>query len=687
MNETRDRVTGRSTAPESGWTGRWLDDLGYVLDPQADRDRAASDDLDALADHIPDLRDLRSIESWDLFAIAADPKARNTDDLLLEEREEKLAEHLPSIARICQKPLTRLTDEVDLLPVPRVRRPAKRAIERFTARTEDWAGRTLLGPVPRRALALLRVEDANLYENRMVNELVHPILSTSLARRIRQLKRARYGLAELDDATTQGTHLRQRRLYEFWGGTGDDPGTLARGAAETLAELERLAAAVKALRSTRLVRLLGNRRTGRRQLRQTNVIADNDKYHAAGIVWRAFERDTPTPETPDERRHRLLERHECFALYALVLIVRALNDLGYRPDADQAPTPGTWTRLSGAATWADAELYRGGDGTVTLRCEGQETRFVPLLDLIGPGDRPEQVLVRWASIEAAVRTPTVIVNLAPFRLAAGLPGAAAMSLTSAGADGQTGRYLATAVPVTPLESTSLERVARAVADAVRTPALDAYPPRVVDGDSGLPRKIISSLVESQIASAPLADLFFRADQDTLCVRRRMVPAEAERLRTWVGSRLRSGRGTGWERDFTDLLERTPDLIAAAGEVADRLMVCPACGQRADIVAMGRGRVGNLLFVTCDSCGARWGHHRCGACQGRIPFMAPTRHAPRRAPEGPGWVERTYGQDALASPCWRDGEVESDYVCPHCGSCGGSIKSPSRECSRCAPGHH
>ena len=46
-----------------------------------------------------------------------DPTERDSDDLLMADRETTLARHLPSIARICQTYLTRLNDEVDLLPV------------------------------------------------------------------------------------------------------------------------------------------------------------------------------------------------------------------------------------------------------------------------------------------------------------------------------------------------------------------------------------------------------------------------------------------------------------------------------------------------------------------------------------------------------------------------------------------
>ena len=253
-----------------------------------------------------------------------------------------------------------------------------------------------------------------------------------------------------------------------------------------------------------LVRLLGTRRSGRRQLRQTNVIANDRHYRAAGIVWNAYERGDRAIETADERQARLAERHEAFSLYAVALIVRALSDLGYRPDEDRAPAVGGTLRLKGAAIWATIELNWSRDGTVTLRSEGRSTRFIPLLDLVGPDDRLEEAVARWSAVEAEITSPSGDGALAPFRVMAALPGVAAQSLTSAGADGPNGRALVTAVPVTPLETTSLERVARAVADAMRERQGARSYPAVVRADNPLPRRIIRpfSTLDTTLRSPP-----------------------------------------------------------------------------------------------------------------------------------------------------------------------------------------
>ena len=215
-----DRVNGAHGAPVAGWTGRWTDGVTHLLDPaqgSLSRDAVESEDLDAIASLEASLDAAERSGSW--LTLADVPLLAGNDDetLSLQQREQVLAANLASIARVCERFITRLGERSELLPVSRVKRPARRALERLSAHTEDWATRTLSGPVPRRALAVTREEDADLYENRMVTELVHPILTSALSDRIRRLRRITSDLADLESAEDEGTHYRRYRLYTFWG--------------------------------------------------------------------------------------------------------------------------------------------------------------------------------------------------------------------------------------------------------------------------------------------------------------------------------------------------------------------------------------------------------------------------------------------------------------------------------------
>ena len=344
-----DRVNGAHTVPVPGWTGRWTDGVGYLLDPALEspsRDAAQSEDLDAIASLEASLAAAERSGSWLAFANVPLLAGNDNETLSLHQREQVLAANLASIARVCERFITRLGERSELLPVSRVKRPARRALERLSAHTEDWATRTLSGPVPRRALAVAREEDADLYENRMVTELVHPILTSALSDRIRRLRRLTSDLADLAGAEDEGTHYRRHRLYKFWGADAALAADSSSRASQTLRELEKLAAWVQSLRGSTLSVALRGRRTGQRSLRNTNVIANDRHYHAAGLVWSAYEREPEADETVEERQARFLLRHRAFDNYVLGLVVRSLDDLQYVPDEDETPIGNTPSRTS-----------------------------------------------------------------------------------------------------------------------------------------------------------------------------------------------------------------------------------------------------------------------------------------------------------------------------------------------------
>jgi hypothetical protein len=679
VTAAHDRVNGEPGYPAEGWTGRWARGGEHVLDSvgggSGSRDAAWSDDLDAVASLGDRLTEAVESRSWLELATVPLLAGHEEDALNLEKREHILGENLASIARICERFVTRLGERSELLPVSRVRRPARRALERMSAHTEDWAARTLSGPVPWRALAVIREDDADLYENRMVTELVHPILSSALADRVRRLRRLTSDLADLERAKDEGTHYRRRRLYSFWGADAARAAESSKLAASTLKKLEAMAARVQSLRGSQLGVTLRGRRTGQRSLRNTNVIANDRHYRAAGLVWSAYERESEADESPDERRTRLLSRHRAFDNYALGLITRAFHDLEYGPDEDGLPAAGAPVVLRGP--WGKVDLLRNHDGTVVLSSHGMSTRFVPLTDVVGPDDDHPAIVARWGSMET-VRVPTVVLYLAESEAVRKLPSGVAQTMMSAGPDATTPGVLLAGLPVSPLETTSLERVARAVAIALRAPALLDYPAEVRLGGARVPRRLIEHVLGADITQRGLSPLLHRVSPDAIAVRRPLTPSERSALDGIVRQLSGRTKSPGWERDFVREIDGLASSIEEAAESIVPLLTCPLCGAHA--VASDVTRDGALFSLTCRPCGTRWGHERCGACGSRVPIIEPERELRNPEVVGPGWIERIYGQDALASPCWAR-TIPGRYVCTECGSC--PVSANERvNCPRC-----
>jgi hypothetical protein len=674
-----DRLTGELGSEAQGWTGRWARGGDHVLDPaggSASRDAAESDDLDAVLFLEDCLAEAVRSGSW-LELLTVPLLAGHEDDAFnLEKRERILEMNLPSIARICERFVTRLGERSELLPVSRVRRPARRALERMSAHTEDWATRTLSGPVPRRALAIMREENADLYENRMVTELVHPILSSALADRVRRLRRLISDLADLERAKDEGTHYRRRRLYSFWGVDGARAAESLISAANTIKKLEAIAAWVQSLRGSTLALRLRGRRTGQRSLRHTNVIANDRHYRAAGLVWSAYEREPEADESLDERRTHLLARHRTFDSYALGLIIRALDALGYEPIEDGLPAAGSPILLRGP--WGKVDLVRNHDGTAVLWSHDMSTRFVPLTDVVGHDDDHPAIMTRWASMADTVSAPTVVLYLGASEAIRKLPQDAAHTMMSAGPDATTPGVLLAGVPVSPLETTSLERVARAVALALQSPALLDYPAEVRLKGERIPRRLIDHLLDADLTQGGLSPLFNRAGPDAIAIRRPLTSSERSSLDALVRQLTARTKSPGWERDFVREIGGLVSAIEQAAESIVPLLTCPLC--RAHAVTSQVTRAGDVFSLTCRRCGTRWGHERCGACRTRIPIIEPERELRNPEVVGPGWVERIYGQDALASPCWA--RTVPRYVCMKCGSCSASANEGAN-CVRCS----
>jgi hypothetical protein len=656
----------------------------FVLDersstcPVRSRDALDSDDLDALLSLVDPLQEAVSAGSWTGMLLCPLLAAHDDSDLRLESRERVLAENLGSLARVTERFITRLGERSELLPVARVKRPARRALERLAGHTEDWAARDLTGPIARRALAVTREEDADLYENRMAVELIHPIMSAALAARIRRLGRVKADLADLERARYEGTHARLKRLYEYWGDDAAKAAESSHQATETLRRLEALAASVQQLRGNKLPNLLRGKRTGQRTLRRTNVIENDRHYRAVGQLWNEYKREATASESPAEREVRLQDRHRTFSHYVLGLLIRAMDDLSYSQAEDALPERDSRVVLPGP--WGQARLGVASDGSISVHAERRTTRFVPLLDLLDVDDSPEIVHQRWTSIISDAETPTVVIYLAPSKTASTLPAILSTQLLSAGPDGPDGGPLVCAIPVSPLETTSLERVARAAGRALLEPALEAYPPQITlaAGDP-LPRRLIDGLANAGLERPGASPLFHRADQSQIFLRRPLVGSERAALDQYLRSLTDRTKSPGWERDLAREILVLAEAVTEAELKVTPLLTCPSCrlaAQPGDV-----GRAGDLFWLSCRSCDTRWGHHRCGNCQGRVPVLATTQDLVSPEVTGPGWVERIFGQEALTSPCWARSSP-SRYICPACGTCAVAGSSEGRLCPRC-----
>jgi hypothetical protein len=162
------------------------------------------------------------------------------------------------------------------------------------------------------------------------------------------------------------------------------------------------------------------------------------------------------------------------------------------------------------------------------------------------------------------------------------------------------------------------------------------------------------------------------------MRRPLTATEQSRLDAEIQRLVSKTKAPGWERDLVAEIGSLGGAIEEAADAVARLLNCPLCRTAAGPRDVGRD--GDVFMIMC-SCGARWGLERCGGCGGRISVVEPEGEIRNPEVVGPGWVERIYGRDALASPCWAR-TVPYRYVCPECRSCALASSPEGRGCIRC-----
>jgi hypothetical protein len=580
----------------------------------------------------------------------------------LTPADQHIGRYLPNLATVLHRPISRLNEIRELTPIGRVRRPARGAEARLAGHSEDWHRRRFRSVEPKRLLARRLELDHDLYENRVAVALADPQLPRYLVRRLAEIERLEQAYGDALEAVNVGSHHRRRRIFSLWSEEFADAGAVAdaRDQARTTATyLRSLMRRVYALRGAPLASELRGRRPPGRTLRLTNALVSDQHYRRVATLWREVVEHQTRPRSDRERMAQLQRRHRAMAGFVASLVARNLDTLGYRPgDDDVAVDAGTgpiW--LTGP--WGQVSFAWDRDDVVTLTNGERTTRLVPVAcDL--------RLLAEERGLESTepvvlVSGDEVVVHLAP---STGSPGQ--MSDDAVVGSGS-------AVAVSPVEATSLERVGRHVFRTVAVAPLRAYPPALRPGGERVPARLRPLLAEF----AP----FEEADEQ-LWLRRPLDAVTQQDLAVFRERLERAGRGFGWERDHLTVLPTLVDAIAAADRQLRVLLTCLLCGtQNAERVWEVRG--GRTFWVAC-ACGVGWGTVRCGGCARVFPvFDQPALGADLHV-VGPGWSDRVVGRDALATPCEvRSNDRRRSFICPACGDCGAARSARGRSCVRCS----
>lgn len=624
------------------------------------------------------------------------PEIAEKVDLLPLERIVQDPRNFGALKTICWKPRAHLHVEIERAPVSKARRVPVSAASYLTAHTEDWDRPLLRGILPKRILAEVRQDQVDIYENRVAARLIDN-LGAYLNRRIQLLRRLLKVFQEKEDysSSISGTYQRKHRMSQLWG-KSIDANEGRRKAEVALKELEALKYRLMGLLGSPLYEEVPRRAHVATTLKTTNILANDQHYQRVAELWREWARDgagrLQSPAELHAEAQRLCRGLDSFAM---LLVVRALDTLGYEPSETALAEPIARDRaLAVQGHGLEVTLCWRSDGTIGVGAGGRELTIVALSANLSTGgdDRVRASLLQVrTALEERDNRDLLVLFLASDDGLAQTEAELLASLHTVGNDPRHALAGVGCLPVSPWELGSTERVARALRWFLSSARFLDYPLRVdvpegardlidlrehkrwiASVDGGATLEIRSPPNDREWTALDVALNAKTADanlhlQEAIAKHRRLTVRRGEE----TGSLARQ------KHDAHEAVLRCERIAKASNDLAEQirsahartiaLLECPTCGRTADPARDFKSRDRGSFHCECPSCRTTWGTRLCGAGH-RYATMLPSGDFVDAAQQGPGWEDRVYGCDILALPARRS-DGQWGFVCPECGRVG------------------
>ncbi|MFO0575499.1 MAG: DUF2357 domain-containing protein [Polyangia bacterium] len=610
----------------------------------------------------------------------------------LQPIEIELADGLTALAHVCACPRAHLKSEVERLPIHRARRMPPRAIGHLAAHSEDWEYLTLCSVRPRRILSVVREEELDIYENRVVARLID-VVATYLSQRICEVETIRRTFQQVSNYShdaASGSHHRQRRVFKLWGQHADANEGLVH-AQRTIAELERMYREIVRLQGSALYRSVPRRAEVPLALRPSNLFAHDAMYRTVARLWLRWSKlagAQPLSASLVYRRNQ--ELCENFVDFLALLLVHALEQLGYEPQEPDVPW-GRGVTIELTSAWGTARVRWLERGSFLIEEEGAERpllRIVPILAHLGRPGSAQEPRPEGAAVAGA---PTLVAYLGGSADTPERERTAGLSFWQCGLPGDNASDWG-GVSLAPWNLGSVERMARALRSVLLSRLFVELPPRIPVAPQEVGARIV------------MADaLRSQADGKTCLLCRPLTQAELDRLARCVAEQqlVRDGlarkveeaaelqsaskddrRGLGEANRQKTLLRHE---LNEAEQALQRLQIhvqdiergqrrieqalrCPVCPNgRERLTGRMEVNLDGTFRVICQECGASWDTRSCICCQRRFATLWPKLSVALDC-ACPGWIDDQLGCDVLALPCPQQGLTKPGFHCPHCGGC-------------------
>lgn len=610
--------------------------------------------------------------------------------------EQKIRESFGHLGSVCTKPRAHLHVEVERINIAKARRVPASAPAYLAAHTEDWDRPLLKGVLPKRVLAEVRHDQVDIYENRVAARLVDNLLFY-LQRRILVVSKLLKVFTDKENYSSKagGTYLRQNRILKLWGNSIDS-NEGRKKAERTLEELEWLKYKLMGLMDSPLYRGVPKRSYVATTLRMTNILANDQHYRHVAELWAEWSKSGfSRSKSPKEVYSTYQELCSGLDAFAVLLIIRALDELGYAPANDSLAviiSPGCTFPVVGNGISFDFSWEM--DGTVSINLGMSRLRFISFANNFAFCANEEQTQAVFDKCKSSAGTDrekkVLLYSSSDECKTSTLPYEIQRSFHTVGNDPRTNMPPSVGLlPVSPWEIGSVERIARALRWHLDSERFLGYPISIrmdntvtVDLKAGVRDGWIEvSNGELQIMRPPMDFEWQKLDLEEQLLQSRSklddVEMEHERLSGELREAVRDGKtGTlnqqkkATQQEKTTLtktvesLERLVKDFETARAKMESLTKCPACGTMADSKLHFEVRGKGSFRCECPDCRSWWGTKICDGGH-KFSVMLPGEWYEAETGSA-GWEDVTYGSDLLAIPA-KTNRGEWGFVCSSCGS--------------------
>jgi len=638
--------------------------------------------------------------SWSdwLNVVPLDPGMSKIIDV--NSLDQLIEELLGALETVCMKPIAHLHVEEERVLVSRAKRVPMRATTYLASHTEDWVRPLIRGVQPRRILSEVRHDEMDIYENRVAARLVDNLVGY-LSKRTQGIKKLLKLFQDKEDYSTsvEGTYLRQNRILQLWG-ESVDTNERRKCAESTLKLLDRLKYRVMGMMDSPLYREIPRRAYVAPTLRMTNVLSNDQNYRRVVSLWREWVNVGHKAETPSDKYREAQELCHGMDQFALLLVMRALEQLGYGIKMQNPEDPicrgGRW-ELEGHGAHVVCTWHRSG--TVNVEIDEKGLSFIAIPADLGAAPTEEQIqaIIDGVQVSAGnvLGNKLVLYAGSPDDRRTNVPIEFKRRLHTVGNDPRTrvSRDVGF-LPVSPWDIGSVERVGRALRWFLDSNRFDSYP-RVIEVAPGMLETLGIKHVNGWIGVDEEGNkLSIRRppqehEWEHLNLKRHVEDATKEyqdaqsgydALADQLRRAVRNGKtGTLNQQKKTahirvDQLEarleattQLNDQLVDARHKVNALLVCPACGAVADPLADFTVRDKGCFHCSCPNCKAWWATLLCSEGH-RFGVLLPGDFVETGDDDrnrNSSWEERVYGSDLISLPA-RTPSGEWGFVCPDCG---------------------